>query len=105
MCDSHHDKSPETRSRTIPVTESVGTVLAHDITEIRPGEFKGRAFKKGHIVRVEDISHLQRLGKEHLFVLEIKEDEIHENDAALAIANALAGDGIKMEGERAEGKK
>ena len=33
--------------KTIPVTEAVGTVLAHDITEIRQDEFKGRAFKKG----------------------------------------------------------
>ncbi len=90
--------------RVVPVTEAVGMVMAHDITEIRPGEFKGRAFKKGHIVREEDIDHLQRLGKEHLFVLEIKEDEVHENDAAFAIAKALAGDGIKMEGEPSEGK-
>ncbi|MDH4163758.1 MAG: molybdopterin-binding protein, partial [Nitrospirota bacterium] len=53
--------------KSIPVNLAVGTVLAHDITEIRPGEFKGRAFKKGHVVREEDICHLQRLGKEHLF--------------------------------------
>jgi molybdenum cofactor synthesis domain-containing protein len=91
-------------TKIVPVTEAVGLVLSHDITEIRPGEFKGRAFKKGHIVREEDISHLQRLGKENLFVLEIKEDEVHENDAAFAIAKALAGDGIKMEGEPSEGK-
>ena len=33
----------------IPVDGAVGMVLAHDITEIRPGVFKGPAFKKGHI--------------------------------------------------------
>jgi hypothetical protein len=105
MCEIQDDvKKKGTGTKIVPVTEAVGLVLSHDITEIRPGEFKGRAFKKGHIVRVEDINHLQRLGKEHLFVLEIKEDEIHENDAALAIANALAGDGVKMEGEPSEGK-
>jgi molybdenum cofactor synthesis domain-containing protein len=91
-------------TKIVPVIEAVGLVLSHDITEIRPGEFKGRAFKKGHIVREEDITHLQRLGKENLFVLEIKEDEVHENDAAFAIAKALSGDGIKMEGEPSEGK-
>ncbi|RJQ15332.1 MAG: molybdopterin-binding protein [Nitrospiraceae bacterium] len=90
--------------KIVPVTEAVGMVIAHDITEIRPGEFKGRAFKKGHIVREEDISHLQRLGKEHLFILEVKEDEMHENDAALAIATALAGEGIRFDGEANEGK-
>jgi len=105
MCDSHHDKSQETRSRTIPLTEAFGTVLAHDITEIRPGcEFKGRAFKKGHIVRQEDICHLQRLGKEHLYALSIPDGEMHENDAAYAIADALTGEGVKIAGEPKEGK-
>jgi molybdenum cofactor synthesis domain-containing protein len=86
------------------VTESVGTVLAHDITEIRPGEFKGRAFKKGHVIREEDVCHLQRLGKEHLFVLQVAEDELHENDAAYEIAKALMGEGVAIKGEPKEGK-
>jgi hypothetical protein len=33
--------------KKIAVQKAVGTRLAHDITEIRPGEFKGAAFKKG----------------------------------------------------------
>ncbi|HLA49984.1 MAG TPA: molybdopterin-binding protein [Thermodesulfovibrionia bacterium] len=90
--------------KTVPVTEAVGMVIAHDITEIIPGKFKGRAFKKGHIVRAEDVCHLQRLGKENLFILEMKEDEMHENDAAYAIANALAGNGVKLDGEPREGR-
>ncbi len=91
-------------ARTIPITKAIGMVLAHDITEIRPGEFKGRAFKKGHVIKEEDICHLQRLGKEHLYVLDIKEDELHENDAAYQLAQALIGDGVEMEGEPKEGK-
>jgi molybdenum cofactor synthesis domain-containing protein len=91
-------------NRTIPVAEAVGTVLAHDITEIRPGEFKGRAFKKGHVIRQEDVCHLQRLGKEHLFVLRVAEDEMHENDAAYALARALMGEGVAIKGEPKEGK-
>lgn len=105
MCDIQNNTGKKgLGNKIVPVTEAVGLVLAHDITEIRPGEFKGRAFKKGHIVSQEDVGHLQRLGKENLFVLEIKDDEMHENDAALALAKALAGDGIKMEGEPSEGK-
>jgi len=46
---------------TIPVDKSVRTVLAHDITEIRPGRFKGPAFKKGHIITEEDLPHLKRV--------------------------------------------
>jgi molybdenum cofactor synthesis domain-containing protein len=90
--------------KVIPVNQAVGTILAHDITEIRPGEFKGRAFKKGHVIREEDVCHLQRLGKEHLFVLQVAEDEMHENDAAYAIARALMGEGVAIKGEPKEGK-
>lgn len=105
MCDiKEQDFKGGIGSKIVPVSEAVGTVLSHDITEIRPGEFKGRAFKKGHIVREEDIEHLKRLGKEHLIILHIREDEMHENDAAYAIADALAGSGIKMAGEPSEGK-
>jgi len=41
--------------KKIPVEESLDTVLAHDITRIVPGKFKGLGFKKGHIIREKDI--------------------------------------------------
>jgi hypothetical protein len=104
MCDIRDEIKDRMGVRTIPVKEAVGMVLAHDITEIKQDDFKGRAFKKGHIVREEDISHLQRLGKENLFVLNIADDEMHEDDAAYALASALMGEGVKMEGEPKEGK-
>lgn len=104
MCEMDSNNNGNLGIKTVPVTEAVGMVIAHDITEIIPGKFKGRAFKKGHIVREEDVCHLQRLGKENLFILEMKEDEMHENDAAYAIANALAGSGIKLDGEPREGR-
>lgn len=94
-------------TKIVPVSQAVGLVLAHDITEIRPGEFKGRAFKRGHVVTEQDIEHLQRLGKENLFLLDIEEDELHENDAALAMANALTRgrkSGVSFDPEPKEGK-
>lgn len=103
MCDTANENT-STGGKTISVKDAVGTILAHDITEIRPGDFKGRAFKKGHIVREEDVCHLQRLGKENLFVLNIAEDEMHEDDAAYALAHALMGEGVKIKGEPKEGK-
>jgi len=106
MCDikEQPDKNSCTDTKIVPVNEAVGTVLSHDITEIRPGEFKGRAFKKGHIIREEDIEHLQRLGKENIYILQLKDDEMHENDAACALARALAGKGVAIAGEPNEGK-
>jgi hypothetical protein len=50
------------------------------------------------------VQHLQRLGKENLFVLNIVEDEMHEDDAAYALSNALMGEGVKIKGEPKEGK-
>ena len=47
--------------KKIKVEEAIGTKLAHDITEIRPGEFKGPAFRKGHMVCNDDICHLQKV--------------------------------------------
>jgi len=90
--------------KKIDVQDAVGTRLAHDITEIRPGEFKGPAFTKGHEVCNEDICHLQKLGKNHLYLIDLEEDEIHENQAASILAGALAGEGIAWEDRPKEGK-
>jgi len=52
----------------------------------------------------EDICRLQQLGKEHLFVLNIADDEMHEDEAAFALARTLMGEGLKISGEPKEGK-
>jgi len=90
--------------KTVKVEEAVGLKLAHDITEIRPGEFKGPAFRQGHSVCEDDLCRLQRLGKNHLYVIDLEEDEIHENEAAAILAGALAGEGIVWENHPREGK-
>lgn len=82
--------------QAVPVQNSIGMVLCHDITRIVPGESKGPAFKKGHIVTEKDIPTLLDIGKEHLYVLNLTENQIHENEAAIRIANAVAGEGITL---------
>ncbi|MDX9714538.1 MAG: molybdopterin-binding protein [Dissulfurispiraceae bacterium] len=105
MCDTlQTDIKPHSGVVTIPVVDAAGTVLAHDITEIKKGEFKGRAFRKGHIVAVEDIDYLKNLGKEHLYVLKISNDEMHEDDAAHELVSALIGENVEMDGDPKEGK-
>jgi len=89
--------------KSVPVQEAIGMVLCHDVTQIIPGKFKGRAFKKGHIIRPEDISPLLDIGKEHVYVWEIQEGFLHEDDAAIRIATAAAGQGIALS-EPKEGK-
>ncbi len=88
----------------IALEDAIGMVLPHDITEIVKDTFKGRAFKKGHIIRPEDVEHLRRLGKDHIYVLQLGADEIHENEAALLMAEALAGPGTEYSPEIVEGK-
>ena len=90
--------------KKIKLKDAVGNKLAHDITEIRPGEFKGPAFRKGHTVCNEDLCHLQKLGKNHLYTIDLAEDEIHEDQAAAILAAGLAGEGIVWQDEPREGK-
>ena len=90
--------------KKIKLKDAVGTKLSHDITEIRPGEFKGAAFHKGHSVCNEDLCHLQKLGKNHLYLIDLADDEIHEDKAAAILADALAGEGIVWQDDPREGK-
>ena len=41
--------------KQIKTEDAVGAVLCHDITEIVRGVRKGARFRKGHIVKEEDI--------------------------------------------------
>ena len=82
--------------RTVPVEESVGMILGHDVTRIVPGKFKGRAFKKGHVIEAADVPELLKIGKEHIYVIEVQDGFIHENEAARRIARAAAGPGIEL---------
>lgn len=88
----------------VPVTEAVGMVIPHDLTEIVKGEKKGPAFRKGHVISHEDIPILQRIGKNHIYVLTLGKDELHEDDASLLLARAIAGPNIEFDGKPSEGK-
>ena len=62
--------------------DAVGQILCHDITQIIPGVVKDAVFRKGHVIREEDIPVLLSVGKEHIYVWENNETMLHENDAA-----------------------
>lgn len=68
--------------KLIQTVDAVGHVLCHDMTQIIRGEYKDARFRKGHVVREEDIPVLLSMGKEHLYVWEMNPDMVHENDAA-----------------------
>ncbi len=82
--------------KQIPVESAVGMVLGHDVTRIVPGEFKGRAFAKGHVIQETDIPDLLDIGKRHIYVYELKPGDVHEDEAAYRIASAAKGPGLEL---------
>lgn len=90
--------------KTIPVEKAVGMVLPHDITVVIKDVKKGTAFKKGHIIESSDVDALKKLGKDNIYVLSLTSEEIHENEAAMLLAESLAGSGIEFPPIPEEGK-
>ena len=73
--------------KKIETKDAVGHVICHDITIIVKDQIKDIAFRKGHIVREEDIPQLLSIGKYHLYVWEKEEGMLHENEAAKILAS------------------
>jgi molybdenum cofactor synthesis domain-containing protein len=82
--------------RTVKVQDAIGMALAHDMTQILPGKYKGSRFKKGHILKSDDVEVLLSMGKENIFVLELGDGILHEDEAALRLANAAAGSNLEQ---------
>ena len=83
--------------------DAVGQVLCHDITQIIKDVSKGPVFRKGHVIREEDIPVLLSVGKDHIYVWENDETMMHENDAAEVLCRICLGENITR-GEAKEGK-
>jgi molybdenum cofactor synthesis domain-containing protein len=89
--------------KKVRVEEAVGLTLCHDITKVVPGQFKGAAFKRNHIIKPEDVGELLSIGKEHIYVWEENAGEVHEDDAAIRIGRAAMGKNVNLTGPE-EGK-
>ena len=90
--------------KTIRTEDAAGHVLCHDLTRIVRGSFKGAQFKKGHIITADDIPMLLSMGKEHLYVYELGQGMLHENDAAERLCRIAQGANTLRKGEISEGK-
>jgi len=90
--------------QTLPVEQSAGRIVSHDLTLIDPETgFKGARFKRGHKICENDIPLLKRMGKNHIALIELDCDEVHEDDAALQLGERIKGDGLELRGPE-EGK-
>jgi len=83
--------------------DAVGQVLCHDITQIIKDVTKDAVFRKGHIIREEDIPVLLSVGKDHIYVWENDESMMHENDAAEVLCRMCKGENMSRGGVK-EGK-
>ncbi len=95
------------RLRAVPLNEALGRRVLHDMTRIVPGTSKTVAFEAGTAITAGDVCRLQTMGRQRLYLEEESEpldDFVHENEAALAFARALAGPGLALSGPPREGK-
>lgn len=86
--------------QTIRVEDAVGKVLSHDITKVVKGESKGASFKKGHIIKIEDIPELLKLGKENIYILDLDQTDVHEDNAGIRLGTAVSGIGTTWTGPK-----
>ena len=84
--------------KKIHVEQAVGLTLGHDMTRVIPGKCKEVAFPRGHIITKEDIPILLSMGKEHVFITEGQDGEVHEEVAARRLAEAFAGSEFNRSG-------
>lgn len=86
--------------QTIKVEAAVGKVLSHDITKVVKDETKEARFRKGHIIKQEDVPELLKLGKENIFILDLEPGDVHEDEAGIRLGKALSSIGITWEGPK-----
>lgn len=72
----------------VRVVDAAGAILAHTV---RSGSF---TYKKGRRLTPEDCHILSQAGISTITVARMGEDDLHEDDAAAQLANALCGQGL-----------
>jgi molybdenum cofactor cytidylyltransferase len=80
------------RALTVDVQESAGRILC--CTIFKPGGRKLLA--KGHILRDEDIRLLETEGMRQVWVTELEEGEVGEDDAVMAVAQAMCCGSVEI---------
>ncbi|MFN8496513.1 MAG: molybdopterin-binding protein [Anaerolineae bacterium] len=76
----------------VPVEGAAGKILAHNHTDAEGR----RAFRKGFVVRDEDLTALREVAGDIVYVAELEPGDVHEDEAARRLARAVAGDGVRL---------
>jgi len=76
--------------KIVDVEKAIGKKIAHDIIQYGP-KMKAVIFKRGHVVKKEDIEKLKNAGNYRVYVEDDNFNGIHEDEAALRLMKAAAG--------------
>jgi formylmethanofuran dehydrogenase subunit E len=92
----------------VPVAEAVGLHALHDMTRVdTQSGLKGAAVRAGQKLDVTDINLLKKIGRTAVYVTEDaprSPEWLHEDAAAGAFGEWMAGPGVMVEGPPHEGK-
>ena len=90
----------------VPVEAAVGKTILHDMTMVVPGVSKDAVFVRGQQLTVGDLCRLQHMGRQRVYLEEDvpASDWVHEDEAARAFADAMAGEGVHYPQPPREGK-
>jgi molybdenum cofactor cytidylyltransferase len=73
-----------------PIDEATGAILAHS------WRASGVNFSKGRLLSADDVAKLKAAGASTIVAARLDPDDVHEDEAASAVAKALAGEGIEI---------
>lgn len=75
----------------VPLSEAIGHILVHN----QAGPDGRKILKKGRPLTETDISTLQSLGRDEVYVAILAEDDVDENEAAHRLGEIIKAEGIK----------
>ncbi len=77
---------------SVPVEQATGLILGHNVA----GEGGRRVLRKGKELFAADVAALAALGRRSVHVARLEPGDVEENAAAKRIADAAAGDGLRL---------
>jgi molybdenum cofactor cytidylyltransferase len=75
----------------MPVAEAVGAILAHSLRHA------GGVIRKGTILDHGHVAQLEGSGITSVVVARLDKDDVHEDEAAVRLARAMAGSGVSVD--------
>lgn len=91
---------------TVVVSDAVGHRPLHDMTRIVPGVSKGPEFRRGQTLTGGDVCRLQRMGRNRIYLdnQDPGDEWVHEDTAAAAFGDLMAGRSVAVKDKPSEGK-